>query len=395
MKKIKTLLLTATVLASCFGTAFVGSSCGETQSIEKKESTMVELNGFESHLELDSILFLGFLGKMQLNKTETDYIVSGEASAKLTVDSDPNKAEIPQLRQATNLLRKDMDLSDFSFVKFVSLEIYNAQAESRDFEMQLVFSTGNGPSEKFELKPNAWTTVHYAVDREYIPTAVDAFGNESLPVDGINMTFERNQTEDEVYYLDDMRIYKTSMPAMPVTMELKENEFCSFDNLWQVKLVEKTDWSYTDVMPEFSYSSENTATGKGGSLCMRAPAASTNSYGGFAGVVFNKNMINMFPWAAYDDNDCLTFDVYSPKEGGIKKLWFNMYGSTTSRFFVKELDLPGGKWTTFSFPVSELNGQGTATELDNFAVTSLINITYMANMEGGVVYIDNIRMEVN
>jgi hypothetical protein len=191
-----------------------------------------------------------------------------------------------------------------------------------------------------------------------------------------------------------MRLYKTSMPAMPVQMQLKEHEFCSFDYFWQTKIVERTDWSHTDIMPEFSYSSENTATGAGGSLCMRAPAGSSESIGGFAGVVFPKSYISMFPWAEYDDNDCLTFDVYAPKGSGIKKLWFNMYGSTTTRFFYAEIAIPAGKWTTFSFPVSQINGQGTATELDYFALTSLINITYCANEVGGLVYIDNIRMEV-
>lgn len=395
MKKLKTTLLTGVMAILAISPVFL-SSCKEEEKQETVEnsSSIVELNGFDTHTDLDTLWFQGALGKMELNKTETQYIRSGVGSAKVTVDSNPYKDWIPRLIQATEQTKKELDFTDFSFVKFVSLDVYNAQTVERKIELQLDFDSSTGPKETFTLAPSAWTTVRYAVDREYIPTVYNVNNEQILKVSGINLFFERGET-DETYYLDDMHLYKTSMPAMPISMELAENEFCSFDALWQTKLLEKTDWSDTSILPVLSYTSEVTSTGKGGALQMIAPAGDDSTAGGFAGIVFSDKQIAMFPWAQYDENDCFCFDVYAPKEGGIQRIWFNMYGETTTRFFVAEIEIPLGKWTTVSFPISQLNSSTTVTELDYFGKTKMINITYMSDTTERVIYFDNFRVEVN
>lgn len=400
MKKIKTLLLTAvmmmtamsTVFAGCGGTTDNGSATDSSVESVEQEGSIVTLNAFENHVDLDTVWFNNLPGKMELNKSEKDYIKEGEASAKLTIDSDPYKPLEPKLTQALKLTKKKKDYTDFSFTRFVTIDVYNASEETKILEMQLEFQWTTSSRESFELAPQAWTTVQYSIEREYILTDYGTNEHGELYVKGLNMYFDRS-AENDVYYLDNMKFYKTGIPAVPVVRELEENEFCSFDKIWQTRLVGGLTWVNTSLLPEFSYTSDNTATGYGSALRMKASAAAESLVGNFTGLQFSDKLIKMFPWSEYDDNDCFCFEVYSPEGNGIPKIWFNMFGQTSANFYQKIMDLPQGKWITVSIPISTLNLK--ATEQNSFADMKIIQITYQAAATEQVLYLDNFRVEVN
>ncbi len=401
MKKIKTLLLTAVMAMTAFSAVFaVGCAAGETGNSSsdstaeatEKEGSIVTLNAFDNHVDIDTVWFQNLAGRMELNETDKTYIKDGDASAKLIIDSKPYKPLEPKLTQALKLTKKKKDYTDFSFTRFVTLDVYNASEETKILEMQLEFQWTTSARESFELAPKAWTTVQYSIDREYILSDYGTSESGELYVKGLNIYFDRG-AQDDVYYLDNMKIYKTGIPAAPVVRKLDENEFCSFDKIWQTRLVGGLTWVNTSLLPEFSYTSENTATGYGSALRMKAPAATDVLVGNFTGLQFSDKLIQMFPWAEYDDNDCFCFEVYSPEGNGVPKIWFNLFGQTNSNFYQKIMDLPQGKWITVSVPVSTLNLK--ATEENSFADMKIVQITYQAAATEQVLYLDNFRVEVN
>ena len=368
----------------------VACSGGEQTPVEQNDK-VITLNRFESHADLNSITLNGLLGRVELN-AESEYVKSGEASAKVTVVSDPYKSAQPYLFQSMNIQKDGVDCTNFGTVEHVTMEVFNPQNEAKRIGFQMVFtdSYNKGVTEWFELKASGWTTVKYTISREFIPEYKNADVTISYLVTGMNIVFDRPKT-DEVFYLDEMKAYKTDKAFTPVKMTLEKDEICSFDKLWQVQKLGFECYDGAELVPNVSYVKDNTATGKGAALRMETvpgPGA-----GRWPGIVLNEEMLTLVDWSSYDDNDRFCFDAYTPAINALDMVYLNLYVNGVRYASMEGESLKRGEWITVSYTVKELNDHSPSASMDFSRVTG-IKLFYLEHTgTPKIAYLDNFRME--
>ena len=375
---------------------FAGAGCdGEKAVVDPNPIRLV--NGYENQLDLNSVMMYTALGQVSIS-TEKEYVSHGNASAKVTVMADPFYGVYdnytPRLYQAMNIKKDGRDYTDFSDTAIVDLDVYNTSEKTERFGFSLYYSyyEGNSATQWFTLAPKAWTTVRYYVTRETIPTAKKD-GKTVRTVEGVNYYFDR-QKEELDFYLDGLRVYKTSeeIGVSPKT-ELKENEICSFDALWQVTSLKING---TVGRPSASLS-RGFATDGGASLRMDMPQEAGGEY---IYLIFNaKTYCPDYDFSKCTAEDSLCFDLYSPTENGFEGDFF-MYlysAGKTGYIFNKNFPLGAGNVYQIKIPVSEINGSSLA-DVENeacFQTFTEIRFGYHSKNAGGakVLYMDNIRIE--
>ncbi len=374
------------VLTLCLITLLSSTACGSKNPPSNKDAKVITLNTFETQADLDTMTLAGVLGKAELN-TQSSFVKKGNGSLKVTVISNPYKSAQPSLYQAMNLEKAGIDCTDFSKVEHFTIEVYNAQTMQRRIGLQMVFtdSYNKGITEWFTLKPSGWTTVKYTIAREFIPQ----IKNVSL-VTGMNLIFDRG-TEDEVYYLDEVKVYKTDKGFTPVTMSLEKDEICSFDKLWQVQKLGFECYDGAELIPSASYVKDNTATGKGSALKLETvPGSGANRW---PGIVLNEEMLKLVDWASYGDNDKFCFDVYTPAINGLDKVYLNLYCNGVRFASMEGVSLKRGEWITISYTVKDFNGLSNSPSL-NFSKVTGVKVFYLEHTgKSKIVYFDNFRME--
>lgn len=385
MKKILTLILSAILLLSV------------TACSKKKEEPIVTsdkvvtLNNFDNQVDLNTLTLNGVLGKAELND-QVSYLISGEGSLKVTVIANPYKSSQPYLYQAMQINKAGIDCTDFSNVEHVTLQVYNTQTTTEKIGMQMVYTDtyNKGITEWFELKPQAWTNVKYTISREFIPETKTVDGSMKYLVTGMNIIFNR-PTKDEVFYLDEMKVYKTDKGFTPVKMTLEKDEICSFDKLWQVQKLGFECYDGAELVPSVSYVKDNTATGVGAACRMETvpgPGA-----GRWPGIVFNEEMLKLIDWSSYKDDDKLCFDAYTPSINGLDMIYLNLYVNGVRYASMDGASLKRGEWTTISYTVKQMNGYSPSPSM-TFAGVTGIKLFYLEHSgTPKIVYLDNFRME--
>ena len=380
--------LLSVFLAACSLFLFVACGGGSDAGDKTPADTGIyTVNDFETNSEYNLIRLFGVFGKVEKN-VATDYVKSGAASAKVTVESDPYKPGAPYIEQSFELKKAGQDLRNFSSVAALSIDIYNDTGAPARVGLQLAYKYSNGTRKNFDLQ-TGWNTVKFNVKREYIPQYKNTDGVTAPFVEGLKILFDRGE-EDTVYYLDNLKLYKTEKSYTPITMSLKENEICSFDSEWQVELLEPEGRS--DLLPSYMRVSDITASGTGSAVRVEAPGSSSN-LGSWPGFFLSRDMTALVPWAEYPDDARLCFDVYAPTENAMDTVWLSMYSESTRYFVTDELAVVPGKWVTFSFTVAEMNAQMNSHRF-NVASTTGIVIRWEEKVVGTrIVYFDNFRME--
>lgn len=386
-----------TLLALCAAVLLSASACsgkmpeGDPQAERPKSGGVYEINGFNGTDDLNTLTLNGVLGKAELCEDKT-YVKEGKASLRVQVIADPYKEAQPYLYQAMNIEKRGIDCTDFGKAQHVTIEVYNAQSEERRFGMQMVYtdSYNKDVAEWFTLKPSGWTSVKYTIAREYIPEYTLRDGSKIHYVRGLNLVFDR-PAEDEIFYLDDMRVYRTDKPFTPVTMSLEKDEICLFDKLWQVRKLGFECYGGSELVPSVSYVKDKTSTGRGAALKIETvPGA---GLGRWPGIVLNEEMLALVDWKSYGDNDRLCFDLYAPSIGGLDKIYPNFYCNGMRLVAMDGVSLQRGEWITVSYTVKEINAYSTGATM-NFANITGIKFFYLEHSgKSRTMYLDNIRME--
>lgn len=387
MKKWITLLLGVCMLMGAV-------ACGKKESKEPvKNDDVVLINGFDDVSEIDTLTNYGVLGKISINENKT-YVKSGEASAKVVVTSKPYKVASPYVFQSFDLMAREENYTDFSDVSFLTMQVYNAQSTVQRIGVQLSYTRTNGMREYYELAPNAWTKIKFNVIREYIPKLSTM--NDLLYVSGLRMSFDRN-AEDSTFYLDDLYLYKTKKEYTDVSMRLATNEICSFDSGWQIALSKLENGTFDLLMPTVTMESEITATGKGSSVKIVAPAgvADYQTSLRWPGIGLNEDMLKLVDFASYPDNARLCFDVYAPIENGVDEVWLSAYTDGQRYYSGPAERVVAGRWTTISYSVKEMNATYEYDEEHNFAHTTYLALRWGEHPgKDRILYVDNFRMEI-
>lgn len=374
-------------------TAFAG--CGAGGGAEANPARLV--NGYENQLDLNSMMMYTALGKVTISN-ESEYVRHGNASAKVTIMADPffgvYDSYIPSLHQAMNIKKDGRDYTDFTDIGTIELDVYNTSEKEEKFGFALYYSyyEGNSATEWFTLAPNAWTTIRYNVTREMIPTAKKN-GKTVRTVEGVRYYFER-QKEELDFYIDALRVYKTDAAIGEIPkVSLKENEYCSFDQLWQVTSL-KTNG--TVGRPSLSLSRSFTTDG-GASLRLDMPQEQN---GGYIYLVVNaKTYCPDLDFSKYTDQDTFCFDLYAPSENGFAgDLHFYLYSAGKSGYIYESVyKIGAGNVYRVRIPVSEINNSSLADVANEACFQTLTEIRFgyhSKNPDGAkVFYMDNICIE--
>lgn len=387
MRRPLMLLITLGVL---FSAAACGSSASNSEngdlssgSEEVASNPVITLNAFDGQDEMNSMMLRGVLGKVELNTTEKEYIKSGVGSAKVTVIGNPYKTAQPYLYQATEFFTTEEDYSDFSKASDVTLWVYNGQEESKKIGLQFVYSAElSDITQWYELAPQAWTQLRCGVEREYLTAT-----NGRYTVQGVNVVFNRTQA-DEVYYLDDFKLYRTDTPFTPVAMSLAEDEIASFDKYWQVRKLNVGCWGDQSLAPSVEWVKDVTATGKGGSL--RVTTSCTGTADKWPYVMVNANTFSMMDLGKYAAGDKLCFEAYAPELNGMDRIWMELYSLDGMKYYTSApIVLKKGAWVTVSIDVADVNATGRFV---NTLELRILHQGYTSDVSK-IFYVDNIRIE--
>lgn len=381
MKKLLSALLSVGMLLS------MAACGGEQEAPAPVDTGIYTINDFETNDEFNLIRLFGVLGKVEQN-TDANFVKSGSASAKVTVESNPYKQAAPYIQQAFELKKAGKDYRNFSSASMICFDVYNATGAKTRMGVQLNYGTGNSTRKNFDLD-EGWNTIRFSVKREYIPLTTNTDNVTAPFVEGMSMIFERGQ-EDGIYYVDNLQLYTTKKSYSPITMSLKENEICSFDNEWQVDLLEIEGRS--ELQASYMQVNDVTSTGTGCAIRLEAPG-STQNLESWPGFFLNREMTALVPWGDYPADARFCFDVYAPQEGGMDTIWLSMFSGGTRYFVTDELALTPGRWVTYSFSVGEMNAQMNS-DRHNVATTTGVTIRWEEKAGGPwVFYLDNFRIE--
>ena len=369
----------------------VGGLCG-CQSQEKETETtptnpVILLNDFETQADLSTTAMVGLLGRAELNQ-DAAYKTSGQGSVKLTVIHDPyTEALSPTLFQSVNLQKRQLDCSDFSKTSSMTVDVYNANSTVEKLGIQMRYSaSGYSLIEWFDLAPNTWTTIRYKVPRESIPQS-QKNGKVGSFIQGIQFLYERPTDTDRVFYMDNVRLYKTSDTVEVLDKVLKQDEICSFDSWWQVAGLTISGGAYA---PTVSWVKDKVVSG--------GAAVKLNAVGGNDGVwpeiAFEPDYCKLIDWSSYGENDTMAIDVYLP-EGQQMEIALTLYANGIP-FYTKQVELVAGEWNTISCTVGEIHSQlSEGAEGLKFSMTTKITLGYRGFLgtEDRQIYLDNFRME--
>ena len=378
MKKIISSIL---ALCTAFG-ALLSVGCAPDNA-PKLTNPVVELNGYETQAEFSTMTLQGILGKVELSK-DTAYVTAGEASAKVTVVHNPySVSDSPYLYQAANLVKRGEDHTDFSKAKRITLDVYNANTTVERIGLQLQYAETVSLISWFTLQPSSWTEVQYAVPRESIPKYVKDNGDEVNYVKGINLMYERPSSQDKVFYMDNMRLYKTEKAIEPLVKTLKINEIASFENWWQVAGLTVGGGNYAPIVEWV----KDKSTDNGAALKLTAQPG-----GIWPSIRFEEEHCALIDWASYSGDDEFAVDIYLPA-GQEMEIALTIYGYGIPTFS-SQVVLEAGKWNTIAYSVDYINSHLYGANSYTFERTTEFTIGYreFVGTQNRQLYIDNIRM---
>lgn len=396
MKKIISLLMSAVTLfcVTACGKEDSSTASGTTGNALKPTNPVILLNGFNTVDDLYTARMDGSaLGRAELS---AEKVKAGEKSLKVEVlSSTLDNRNAPYFFQSNKLTKSNADYTDWSNVKAVTIDVYNAQTTECQIGIQPVYSTTSGLTDWFTLAPESWTTVKYMVEREYIVATTDAKGNEQRIVSGFNVVFEREKT-DETFYVDNVCLYKTETKYTPVSMSLREDEICSFDAYWQIKKLSPTG----TAAPKITYTKEVSADGVGAALRIDKPLVETSTGWSYVDIPLSyMNMRTNAEWGEYDDNDLMCFEVYSQSQELLNAAKLAVHAENGLVMYMgASFDaLKVGEWNTISYKVSDMLSYVYTGYAKNpaasFAELGKIRLMFgRDDKTEGVLYVDNLRM---
>ncbi|HEY8389566.1 MAG TPA: hypothetical protein VIL26_01235 [Clostridia bacterium] len=238
MKKLSLLLLALFIMTMSFSMV----ACGEKKTPADPDAALkqdVLLCDFEQWApDFQTIKFMNGFGRVSKNE-DKQYVKSGNYSARLDPLGWYGAGSLPLIFFPTRSETFGFDYSDFSYVDYISVDIYSANNKDMKINMGLVSDIANINSisrindKEITLKPG-WNKINFQVDASLI-----AITGDITSVKGIYFMFENaaslNPTETTPrYYVDDIKIIKKQEKSpSDFNFVLDENEIMDFEKNYQ------------------------------------------------------------------------------------------------------------------------------------------------------------------
>ncbi len=263
MKKIKKLLsvlMSLTLLAAATAAAGCTEETPTDPDAALKEDVL--LQDFEAWVpDLQLARIFNSFGKISLN-ADKQYVSHGEKSARLDPLGSPGSGAFPMVYFPTQSTVFNFNHSDFSYVDYLSFDLYNANAEEKTVKAGFVSkitsitSVNKVGERELTLQPG-WNYCRL----EFNPSIV-AITADIKSVQGVYFSFENahsvDVTEDTPkYYLDNVRlIKKEEKNPDKVELPLNKGEIVDFERLYQQYTVYNDNPGILEVVGASDYGLE-------------------------------------------------------------------------------------------------------------------------------------------
>lgn len=368
-------------------------ACETGDDMDKNLNLKVIVNDFSDYKTCFMPIRLGgYFGSVEVN-TDTNYVLSGDQSAKLTVYGDPDKETTARPNMLVPLkIDGGYNYSDFSSVDKVESNVYNAS--DRDINMYVSLSYGENETEqtKITLKKGEWTKAIVNADIERY-----GIGNDITDARNIKFYFDILAEGESVpvLYMDDIALHKFASPPQIASVILDENEVCSFDKLYQeyIPISKRLVSGYDPVLsintnPQFAqngYSLKCEYKGNDNTF-------NTWTYTGFA---FPAQFVQQTPIVNMEADDYFAFDVYNDSND-TQRIMINFRQSDDFSVYFSDtvIYLPPKKWTTLRYSGEQLNANSALTAGTKKAGEIYIHWDIYLTAEGNrTMYLDSFRIE--
>ncbi|MBQ8685661.1 MAG: hypothetical protein IJ514_05790 [Clostridia bacterium] len=395
MKKVLSLLTAVPLMLSAF--AFAGCK-EETKDEKAKQVVLCDFERFEPDFQL--MRLMNSFGAVNVNK-DAQFVKSGETSAKLQPIGNYSTQTDPYAYIKTQSDRFDYDYTDFTWVKSVSMWVYNAQETKQRLEIGLISvinnfnSVGKTACSTYELE-SGWNKVVVYPDYDKLSFTMDV-----TSVQGVYFGFKnagvRDPEEGPVYYLDDVTLNMAEKQIeIDTDYELDEGEVANFEYEYQagmVSYVTPTDRIAPDVFV-VDAASEGIGASDGAKVLKVVAKKGT----GWPSVVIPQKImeasgfsdIPQTEWANY----AFRCDVYMVSK---LQLYTTIYASTGT---CEAKQIPNtakttGKWMTMSIGFNNVISTNATHNARIFEKPGKWSVSWggFDDEEEKVFYLDNFRFE--
>lgn len=319
----------------------------------------VLLNDFEAWApDLQLARFMNGFGKISLNKN-AEYVTSGSGSARLDPLGWKGSGSLPLVYFPTQSDAFGFDHSDFSYVDYVSFDIYNANGEEKTMNAGLVSKINSIESvnrvgdRKFTLKPG-WNSCMLQVEPSVLAITADI-----ADIKGVYFMFENAGssviTEDTPkYYLDNVQlIKKDEKSTSDFTVELRENEIADFEMLYQKYMVVNDNPSTVEVVNAADFG----LAAPSGSKVLRVVLDGVNTgywkYFRISDVLIRATALNGMDEATAQ-KAYICFETYNNTDSAVNLPLDFAKGSDGKSFLSTPNNCAPKQWTTYEYKVSDI-----------------------------------------
>ena len=406
MKKLLIFALCLVLLCPLAGCAERGDETENNASALDENGNLL-LHDFESWDELNSLTGGEYFGKYVLND-DPAYVKTGAKSLALTptgyglaTSADPYLVVQPS--------KVNEAYKDFSSVKKVQFDIFNANEENKEIEVSFFYGTATAaletPRLKYTLAAGKWTKVIYNNDTENFDLVYNLKDLREIRIYFENVAVMEEEAKH--YYLDNFEIAYSEEALPTANIALEENEFCTFEKEYQEFITYTSGYGpYTDYEAVLSLNKDPIYASEGSrSLKVYCPHGVTqdNSWIMFR---FSDKLVKAADFAKYQEGYSFVFDVYNDSSVSMR-IELDFFAGDRGTYAMNFYAEPG-KWTEVRVALSDINAKlpppkveegeeqpPTACELIEGIACIWGEFPGDSTADDRVYYYDNFRFEAN
>ena len=251
------------------------------------------------------------------------------------------------------------DYSDFSYVDYVSFDIYNANGEEKTMNAGLVSKVTSIESinrvcdQEFTLQPG-WNTCTIQVEASVLAITADI-----TDIKGVYFMFENahslNVTEDTPkYYLDNiMLVKKDEKSSTEFEIILRENEIADFELLYQQYMVANDNPSTVEVVNAAEYG----LVAPSGNKVLRVVLNGVNTgywkYFRISEVLIQATKLNGMSEAAAQ-NAYICFETYNNTDSAVNFPLDFTRASDGKAFLSTSNNCAPKQWTSYEYKITDI-----------------------------------------
>ncbi|PWM71961.1 MAG: hypothetical protein DBX59_07430 [Bacillota bacterium] len=341
------------IFALCLALLFPLAGCKKEDDGKDVNNNLL-LCDFESQSELGLVSGGNYFGKYVLNDN-ADYVKHGAKSLALT-PTGYGLATSPDPYLIVQPWKLGEEYEDFSSVKKVQFDIFNANAEDKEIEVCFLYGTATStlqtPKLRYTLAANKWTKVIYKNDTENFDLIYDLKDLREIQIYFENVAVLEEEKKN--YYIDNFVLGYAESALPTANIVLSDNEFCNFEKDYQEFITYTSGYgAYDAFAPVLSVNKDALYVKEGArSLKVNCPhgAKQDSSWIMFR---FSDKLVKAADFAKYQDDCDFVFDVYNDSPVSMR-IELDLFAGDRGTYAVNFYAEPS-KWTEVRVSLADVN----------------------------------------